>query len=133
MVYSIQKLASKNHQVKITKHLTPTDFFVFLVYSNWSEYSSCSKTCGNGEHSRTRECVGGICSLATSDDKIETKSCMDKECIILSEWSEWSGCSVTCGPGLQTRSRTCNQGCDDDLTNELEETQSCNLVDCPGI
>ena len=58
---------------------------------------------------------------------------MDKECTLLSQWNEWNGCSVTCGPGQQTRSRTCNQGCDDVPTNELEDTQSCNLVDCPGI
>ena len=50
------------------------------VYSSWSEYSSCSKTCDGGEQSRTRECVGGTCSLATSDDLIETQSCNELAC-----------------------------------------------------
>ena len=50
------------------------------VYSGWSVYSSCSKTCGGGEQSRTRECVGGTCSLATSDDLEQTQTCNLQDC-----------------------------------------------------
>ena len=47
-------------------------------------------------------------------------------------WSEWSTCSLTCGSGEQTRTRECDQNCDDIQTDELSETQSCNDDDCPG-
>ena len=43
-------------------------------------YSSCSVTCGEGEQSRTRQCVGGICSLAIPDDLIESRSCNMQDC-----------------------------------------------------
>ena len=30
-------------------------------YSEWSKYSSCTKSCGNGVKIRTRECLGDVC------------------------------------------------------------------------
>ena len=47
-------------------------------------------------------------------------------------WSEWSSCSVTCGSGEQTRTRTCDQNCDETRDYHLAETQSCNDNDCPA-
>ena len=47
-------------------------------------------------------------------------------------WSEWSSCSLACGLGQQTRTRTCDQYCDGVQNDDLEETQSCNNGDCPG-
>ena len=51
-----------------------------LVYSTWGSYSECSTTCGNGEKTRSRSCIGGICSLATSSDLIETDICNKGDC-----------------------------------------------------
>ena len=47
-------------------------------------------------------------------------------------WSEWSSCSLTCGSGKQTRTRTCDRSCNGIQNDELSETQICNEVDCPG-
>ncbi|KAI8485005.1 hypothetical protein Bbelb_372510 [Branchiostoma belcheri] len=53
-----------------------------------------------------------------------------------SDWGPWSGCSVTCGVGTETRNRTCtnpapaNGGTDCDGPDE--ETQACDTeVPCP--
>ena len=48
--------------------------------------------------------------------------------LVVSTWSSWSSCSMTCGPGEQTRTRECHQGCKGVPTSE---TQVCNEVDCP--
>ena len=52
----------------------------FLVYSTWDSYSECSKTCGDGEKTKTRTCIGGICSLASSNDLIQTETCNERDC-----------------------------------------------------
>ena len=47
---------------------------------------------------------------------------------ILSDWSNWSSCSHTCGNGRTTRTRTCIiQG---QCYDQLEESSSCNLRQC---
>ena len=46
----------------------------------------------------------------------------------LLDWSSWAACSVTCGDGTQTRSRTeCSYG-----PEICIEEQDCNLGACPG-
>ena len=52
----------------------------FLVFSAWGQYSSCSKTCGNGNKVRSRECISGICSLATTTELTETEACYESYC-----------------------------------------------------
>ena len=52
------------------------------------------------------------------------------------EWSKWSDCSVTCGGGKQTRSRTCTNphpkhgGKNCDELGPASETQECNPDPC---
>ncbi len=49
------------------------------VYSEWSVFSSCG-VCDGSEQSRTRECVGGTCSLAMPDDLQQTQTCNVPAC-----------------------------------------------------
>ena len=51
----------------------------------------------------------------------------------MSTWTDWTSCSLTSEQCQKTRSRTCHQGCDDVPNEDLEQTQSCNDVDCPWI
>ena len=53
-------------------------------------------------------------------------------------WSEWGECSVTCGGGVQRRSRTCTNpppsnggpSCIEQNLGPAEEEQECNTQDC---
>ena len=48
--------------------------------------------------------------------------------MVLSQWSTYSSCSDTCGQGVKTRTRTCDQG---DCTGEdLFENAVCNEGGC---
>ena len=44
---------------------------VVYRYSEWSKYSACTKSCGNGVRIRTRECFGDVCTGPAT----ETKPC----------------------------------------------------------
>ena len=52
-------------------------YYIFLKdavvyrYGEWSKYSSCTKSCGNGVRIRTRECFGDVCTGPAT----ETKPC----------------------------------------------------------
>ena len=48
----------------------------------------------------------------------------------MSTWTDWTSCSLTSEQCQKTRSRTCDQGCDDVTNEDLEQTQNCNDVDC---
>jgi len=52
-----------------------------------------------------------------------------------SEYSEWSDCSSECGPGIQTRERTCTEpeplGAGKDCVGESTETKTCEVKKCP--
>uniref|UniRef100_A0AAV2LTW7 Spondin-like TSP1 domain-containing protein n=1 Tax=Knipowitschia caucasica TaxID=637954 RepID=A0AAV2LTW7_KNICA len=51
---------------------------------------------------------------------------------LLSPWSEWSDCSVTCGKGQRTRQRTLKSPVElGDCTEELEQVEKCMLPECP--
>ena len=78
------RIVLRNHQVSgfLEKKVTyrSKNIKYVLVYSTWGSYSECSTTCGNGEKTRSRTCIGGICSLATSSDLIQTDICNEGDC-----------------------------------------------------
>ena len=53
-----------------------------------------------------------------------------------SNWGLWGGCSLTCGGGVQTRTRTCTNPSPTrggvDCQGHGSQSQSCNTKGCPG-
>ena len=83
-------------------------------WTAWSNYGECGVTCGEGYKYRTRKCVGKKYGGkdCVGDYKEATDCKTDVNCPIngyWSEWEKWSSCSKTCGDGIQTRTRTCNE------------------------
>jgi len=114
----------------------PTD----CKFSPWSDWSSCTATCGGGRSVRSRD-IGQSCQFEGEPclgDLTETRGCEQQACedawdCIISEWDEWSDCSKTCDIGQSKRSRDVmrrgrNGGkmCD----AELAEVKPCSLGPC---
>ncbi|CAF99436.1 unnamed protein product, partial [Tetraodon nigroviridis] len=102
----------------------------------WSQWSVCSLTCGQGWQVRTRSCVsspyGTLCSGALRETRMcnNTSSCPVHG--LWEEWSLWSLCSVTCGRGSRTRSRSCVNGSGVLACRRPEiQTKLCNIAVCP--
>ena len=55
--------------------------------------------------------------------------------LVWDQWTDWSGCDVTCGGGVTSRSRNFKNGdvgdfgCD---IGDASETADCENQDCPG-
>lgn len=82
------------------------------VWTQWSPWSGCSRTCGAGSATRTRSCSspGGQGSSCPGQGT-ETRQCNDGNCPVdgsWSSWSTWSQCSLSCGGGFRTRDRYCS-------------------------
>eukprot|EP00066_Takifugu_rubripes_P028122 XP_011617388.1 PREDICTED: spondin-1-like isoform X2 [Takifugu rubripes] len=107
------------------------------LVTEWGEWDVCSATCGLGMKRRERlvkmpPADGSICGA----EVLEVEKCMMPEChtipCMLTPWSEWSDCSVTCGKGLRTRQRMLKSPVElGDCTEELEQVEKCMLPECP--
>lgn len=114
-------------------------------YSDWSVFSNCSKTCGNGIQTRTRNCSnpkpkygGRDCSNLGLE--LEVKECNSQPCPVNGGYSTWTGfsqCTVTCGSGTRQRNRSCSNpqprhgGRDCSHLGASIEIKVCNTNLCP--
>ena len=111
-------------------------------YSQWSEFSQCTHSCGNGTQFRTRQCNnpaprdGLNCSMLGPSN--ETRLCKTHPCPIngnFSDWSEFSGCSKTCGSGVKFRYRYCTNPepryGGTNCSGPTSDKQPCHLRHCP--
>ncbi|XP_053386636.1 SCO-spondin-like [Mercenaria mercenaria] len=78
----------------------------------WSNWTSCSTSCGSGRQTRARLCdspspqYGGY---NCSGNNTQTQLCHNPECPVDGGWSDYLNisCSVTCGHGQLVSIRTC--------------------------
>lgn len=105
------------------------------VVTEWGEWDPCSETCGLGMRRRERMVKmppidGSMCKTEVA----EVEKCMMPEChtipCMLTPWSDWSDCSVTCGRGIRTRQRMLKSD-PTECSEELEQTEKCMLPECP--
>lgn len=105
------------------------------TWSEWTLWSNCSSSCGNGLQSRKRECTGSSCGGSCDGQSTETRACSSGCCPVngtWSDWSDWSLCPVTCGGGVQSRQRDCiGSECGGYCEGMKSETQACNIECCP--
>nr|CAD7441943.1 unnamed protein product [Timema bartmani] len=107
------------------------------VWSDWSNWSSCSVECGGGHQHKTRNCEGRV-------EDCEGPSRMSRACNThkckgeWSCWTEWSACSESCGQGTRQRTREClsinnrgevGSGCEGPSTGH----EPCELVSCESL
>uniref|UniRef100_A0AAZ3Q8U3 Adhesion G protein-coupled receptor B2 n=1 Tax=Oncorhynchus tshawytscha TaxID=74940 RepID=A0AAZ3Q8U3_ONCTS len=111
----------------------------------WSQWSVCSLTCGQGWQVRTRSCVsspyGTLCSGALRETRMcnNTATCPGDPALSSVEgqwldWAPWSRCSVTCSTGSQQRQRRCSASVHvwAECKGPHQETRECTNPSCGG-
>uniref|UniRef100_A0A8C5H4R3 Adhesion G protein-coupled receptor B1-like n=1 Tax=Gouania willdenowi TaxID=441366 RepID=A0A8C5H4R3_GOUWI len=104
----------------------------------WSSWSTCSVTCGEGWQSRTRVCATSSFSTQCTGPLRENRPCNNSAVCPVDgawdEWTPWSLCSSTCGRGYRDRTRTCKQPQNggEPCRGPTRQTKFCNIAVCPG-
>ncbi|VDI32962.1 Hypothetical predicted protein [Mytilus galloprovincialis] len=127
------------------KHVKCLQYDPCPVHGTWSVWSAttCSVTCGVGTSLRSRNCsnpypqYGGNNCTGKSIDHVTCTQ--PNKCPVNGAWSVWSDntCSVTCGVGTRSRSRSCSNpypqyggnNCTGNRTDHVTCTQPNK---CPG-
>lgn len=97
------------------------------VLYDWTDFGSCSKTCGWGSVNQRRNiktkssCSGTPCPSATSPQRKRTRSCHSRCCPVncLWTWKSWASC-LGCGMSQQTR------------WMRITQNPSCRGTPCPS-
>ncbi|CAD7965880.1 unnamed protein product [Amoebophrya sp. A25] len=112
-------------------------------YSEWSEWETCSTSCGPGTQERRRDVTlgplgnGKACEakVLTQVQGCNVKSCGDAADCVVGPWSSWGECSATCN-GVRNRTRAIEtypgyggKACD----AVLHEAQACNVEACGAL
>ncbi|XP_064613600.1 uncharacterized protein LOC135477432 [Liolophura sinensis] len=107
-------------------------------YTQWSSWSTCSKSCDVGQRSRSRKAIqGSLAGKPCVEPTQQVEDCNTDNCPEPPEWSTWSAwstCSATCNGGVTTRTRTCTKSGktnkDEDCDGEPLESAACNTDSC---
>ncbi|XP_019744473.1 brain-specific angiogenesis inhibitor 1-like isoform X3 [Hippocampus comes] len=103
----------------------------------WSPWSACSATCGEGWQSRTRLCATSSFTTQCTGPLRENRPCNNTAVCPVdgawAEWTPWSLCSSTCGRGYRDRTRTCRlpQNGGEPCEGPSRQNKLCNIAVCP--
>lgn len=112
---------------------------VDCTMGDWTQWGTCSTTCGPGSQLRLRGIRVGPANggQECSADLNETKECDPGVCPVDCQWSSWEGwsrCSRTCNGGINSRKRTekvsaahGGRAC----VGSADEDGVCNIQGCP--
>eukprot|EP00930_Biecheleria_cincta_P087800 TRINITY_DN77039_c0_g1_i1.p1 TRINITY_DN77039_c0_g1~~TRINITY_DN77039_c0_g1_i1.p1 ORF type:complete len:1382 (-),score=243.87 TRINITY_DN77039_c0_g1_i1:209-4354(-) len=113
---------------------------VHCAWKDWSEWTTCSSSCGQGQHSRTRS-IGTQPNYGgepCKDSAAETKDCANLPvCPVDCEWdawTDWQDCSKSCGEGVSKRTRIRKQyekGGGHVCWGTDQDQQACKPDPCP--
>jgi len=81
-------------------------------WTQWTNWTTCSKTCGCGSQYRTRECHSipkALDGPGCNGSTFSVRSCNNVPCTMWGEWSTFSPCTCSCGGGIKAQSRVCNR------------------------
>merc|ERR1712226_1065825 len=107
----------------------------------WGAWSQCDKACGRGSSIRQRACDHPVPSNGGRDCvglATQRKGCQEKLCAVDGGWGPWTSygaCSKSCGHGIKSGTRECNNpkprlggaNCE----GPTSRSQGCNLDPCP--
>ncbi|XP_065836238.1 coadhesin-like [Oscarella lobularis] len=113
--------------------------------TSWTLWASCTKTCGLGSRTRSRNCSAPLChgrDPCRNVLRTQLTSCNLGCCPVKPHWSTWgawSSCSATCNGGKRARTRRCVQpsnqhGCPRGSITCLGQSRQesvCNSFCCP--
>jgi len=107
----------------------------------WTSWTPCSATCGEGTRSKKRKVLveakdGGVPCKATVESQICAGPPCEIECA-LGDWGPWSPCTRACGGGRESRTRgiqkkaTGRFHCPKVNSKARTEFETCNTQKCP--
>lgn len=109
-------------------------------WGEWSQWTKCSVTCGNGVKERIAYRIDSQGHM-TNQSLLENGLCFDQQyCPVDGGWTfwyPWSVCSKMCGVGTQFRRRECKnpepRSGGKPCVGLSQESQDCNKDPCPTI
>jgi len=132
------------HKVRPCNEQIPCQLNQDCQLSIWSEWSTCSDTCAGISERNRRIAVhphgnGSVCTgslhqtrpcggLKNSSARSGCLPNANPKACVMSSWTAWSICSVTCGTGESKRSRAVVQH--GNCSGSLNEVKGCNAWPC---